>query len=176
LNPDINSKLTGIFTSVLAMDKSHPLGKRKIFYGDVSKLEGIDFTANTNLRSTLGRMPVLSENEKSKSFTFDFGGNLTPPFTEAPGSRPYHVLIGLVTLSEDSEPTVKWQESGMMEAGQGLSDLGKMELSFETPQSEKVILGIVGIRFIDVVNGQTYTLKEGGVIGVVGCFVGGKIP
>jgi hypothetical protein len=75
-----------------------------------------------------------------------------------------------VALSEDSEPTVKWQESGLMEAGQGLSDLGKMELSFETPQSGKVILGIVGIKFIDIVYDQTYTLKESGAIGVVGCF------
>jgi len=172
LNPDINSKLTGIFTSVLAKDRIHPRGKRKILYGDVSKLVGIDFTANTNLRSTLGRLPVFSEKEKGKSFTFDFGGNLTPPFTEAAGSRPYQVIIGLVALSEDSEPTVEWQESGNIEAGQPLSDLGEMELSFEAHQIQKVILGIVGIKFIDVVNDQTYTLKEGGAIGVVGCFVG----
>jgi hypothetical protein len=172
LNPDINSKLTGIFTSVLAKDKIHPRGERKIFYGDVSKLVGIDFTANTNLRSTLGRLPVFSEKEKGKSFTFDFRGNLTPPFTEAAGSRPYQVLIGLVTLSEDSDSMVKWQESGLMEAGQGLSDLGKMELSFETPQSGKVIVGIIGLKFISIVNGQTYVLHEGGAIGVVGCFLG----
>lgn len=172
LNPDINSKLTGIFTSVLAKDKSHPRGERRILYGDVSKLLGIDFTADTHLRSTLGRFPALSEKEKGKSFTFDFGGNLTPPFTEAIESRPYQVIIGLVALSEDSEPSVEWQESGIMEAGQPLSDLGKMELSFETLQSQKVILGIVGIKFFDVVNSQTYILKEGGAIGVVGCFVG----
>jgi hypothetical protein len=152
------------------MDKSHPLGKRKIFYGDVSKLVGIDFTANTNLRSTLGRLPLLSEKERGKSFYFDFRENLTPPFSEAGGSRQYQVIIGLMALSEDSDPAVKWQESGIMEAGQPLSDLGKMELSFSTPQSEKVILGIVGIKFFDVVNDQTYTLKEGGAIGVVGCF------
>lgn len=172
LNPDINSKLTGIFTSVLAKDRIHPRGERKIFYGDVSKLEGINFTANTNLRSTLGRLPVLSEKEKGKSFHFDFGGNLTPPFTEALGSRPYQVIIGLVALSEDSDPTVKWQESGLMEAGQRLSDLGEMELYFETPQIQKVILGIVGLKFISVVNGQTYVMQEGGAIGVVACFLG----
>ena len=170
LNPQINSQLTGKFISVLAKDSIHPKGERRILYGDVSKLVGIDFTANTNLRSTLGRLPHLSEKEKGKSFSFDFGGILTPPLTEAVGSRPYQVIIGLVALSEDSEPTVKWQESGMMEAGQALSDLGKMELSFETPQSQKVIVGIVGIKFFDVVNGQTYTLKEGDAIGVVGCF------
>jgi hypothetical protein len=164
--------LTGIFTSVLAKDNVHHRGERKILYGDVSKLEGINFTANTNLRSTLSRLPVLSEKEKGKSFTFDFRGMLTPPYTEAAGSRPYQVIIGLVALSEDSDPAVKWQESGMMEAGQALSDLGEMELSFATPQSQNVILGIVGIKFFDVVNGQTYTLKEGGAIGVVGCFVG----
>lgn len=170
LNPHINSKLTGIFTSVLAKDSIHPRGQRRILYGDVSKLVGIDFTANTNLRSTLGRLPVFSEKEKDKLFTFDFGGNLTPPFTEAAGSRPYQVIIGLVALSEDSDSIVRWQESGMMEAGQRLSDLGEMELSFGTPQSQKVILGIVGLKFIGVVNGQTYVLHEGGVIGVLGCF------
>ncbi|MCH6236117.1 hypothetical protein [Cognataquiflexum rubidum] len=175
LNPHINSKLTGIFTSALAKDKIHQRGERKIFYGDVSKLEGINFTANTNLRSTLGRLPVFSEIEKGKSFHFDFGGILTPPFTEAAGSRPYQVIIGLVALSEDSDPTVEWQESGMLEAGQKLSDLGQMELSFEGHQIQKVILGIVGIKFFDVVNGQTYSLKEGGAIGVVGCFVGGEL-
>lgn len=171
LNPHINSKLTGIFTSVLAKDRIHPRGERKILYGDISKLVGIDFTADNNLRSTLGRLPHLSEKEKGKLFTFDFRENLTPPFTEAAGSRPYQVIIGLVALSEDSDPIVKWQESILMEAGQPLSDLGEMELFFDNPQSDKVILGIVGIKFIDVVNGQTYTLKEGGAIGVVGCFV-----
>lgn len=172
LNPHINSKLTGIFTSVLAKDRIHPRGERKILHGDVSKLVGIDFTANTNLRSTLGRLPHLSEKEKGKSFHFDFGGMLTPPFTEAVGFRPYQVIIGLVALSEDSDSIVKWQESGIMEAGQRLSDLGEMGLSFETPQSQKVILGIVGLKFIGVVNGQTYVLQEGGAIGVVGCFLG----
>jgi hypothetical protein len=176
LNPDINSKLTGIFTSVLSKDPIHHRGERRILYGDVSKLEGINFTTNTNLRSTLGKLPVFSEKEKGKSFHFDFGGILSPPFSEAVDSRPYQVITGLVALSEDSEPTVEWQESGMMEAGQALSDLGEMELSFASPQNEKVILGIVGIKFFDVVNGQTYTLKESGAIGVVGCFVGEKIP
>ncbi|MCL6261591.1 hypothetical protein M3O96_21000 [Aquiflexum sp. TKW24L] len=170
LNPHINSKLTGIFSSVLAKDPIHQRGERKLFYGDVSKLVGVNFTANTNLRSTLGRLPVLSEKEKGKSFHFDFGGMHTPPFSEAAGHRLYQVILALVSLSEDAEHVVVWQESEILEAGQSPAVLGEMELSFATTQSQKVILGIVGIKFIDIVNGQTYSLKESGAIGVVGCF------
>ena len=73
LNPHINSQLTGKFISVLAKDSIHPKGERRIHYGDVSKLVGMDFTANTNLRSTLGRLPHLSEKEKMKSLYIGWG-------------------------------------------------------------------------------------------------------
>ncbi|MCR9016975.1 hypothetical protein [Aquiflexum gelatinilyticum] len=169
VDPNFNGRFTKLFVSILGTDPINPKGMRKVTAGDVSQLVGVNFTADSNLRSVLGGFPVMAEIKKGKSYSFDFG-EVTASATTGKQQGQRQVIFGLVSLSEDAETVVVWQESEILDGRQSLSVLGEKVLSFETPQSHRLILGIVGIKFIDVVNGQTYTLKEGGAIGVVGCF------
>jgi hypothetical protein len=52
----------------------------------------------------------------------------------------YYILVGIDSIPNGRIPWIS------------LAGLGKMGNVFSTPQSKKVILGIVGLKFIDVVN------------------------
>jgi hypothetical protein len=64
---DINiaNRLTGVMLAAVKLDKTNPLGQRNVLDGEVSLLEGFEFTGTANLSATLEVEPAGAINRET---------------------------------------------------------------------------------------------------------------
>lgn len=171
-----HSKLTGIFQQVIKSDPVSERGSRKFYLGDHSLIEGLEL-GNDSVTGILGGLPHVTYLEESNQVSFDFTqlGNIS--LSQIPsGASHFEVNVFVIKMDEieGAEGSFSSYTYPIVSLDQELNsmetvEIGVREVSEGTPFGEatETVIGVVGVRFYQFVNGGYYRLSEGGGVCLV---------
>lgn len=171
LNPGRHDGLHGRLTSsmhkVIQSDMVSEYGNRRLRFGDLKLMEGFDFEA-TSLSSLISSMPTIDKEEQVVRVNFSKIGDIKKK-TIPSGATHYRVDLLWCRLDEVNEK-VSYQEyqGEIFEIGASvnMNGMAEMDLSYAL-QSEEVLFVVMGIVFLQEVNGTMNELAGKRAVGVL---------
>lgn len=166
-----HSKLTGIIQKVIQSDPISGRGERKFYLGNHRMMDGLELGKDSAL-SILGGKPKISILELGKKVSFDFGhlGLIQVPKMDSPITH-YSISTFVLRLEDGPAVTCKKVEFTfpLSNFNQPISELGSHLIEYnQSMDDNQVILGAIGIRFYQRVNGKDFVLHDNGGVCLVG--------
>ncbi|WP_194774801.1 hypothetical protein [Pararhodonellum marinum] len=166
----LHGKLTEQLQRVLQTDRQSAYGDRKISLGDLSLLEGFDFE-QTKLKSHLIALPKIKSSQRDIKVDFS-GMKILDPRSVPEGAS--HFRLDMVSVIFDEQ---KMSGQTMDLKGQNqllsvpLSALGTIVLPKPHAETDdSVFLILLGLVFLQEVNGEMHELSGKRSVGVIAAF------
>ena len=168
-----HSKLTGIFQQVIKSDPVSERGSRKFYLGDHSLIEGLEL-GHDSVTGILEGLPHVTYLEESNQVSFDFTqlGNIS--LSQIPsGASHFEVNVFVIKIDEVEgvDGSFSIYPYPIASLDQELNSMETVEIGDthlgEANKETGSIIGVVGVRFYQFVNGGYYRLSEGGGVCLV---------
>lgn len=176
LNPGkhdgLHGKLTANLNKIIQSDPISEYGKRKLGFGDLTMLEKTDFE-KTSLRSVVDKMPsvILSINQLQINFT-----ELGPIKRKSLPNTATHYRLDLLwcRINETNyNTTFRKSETAPLLIDQPLSLNGLIQMDLGEPlEGDDVLCAILGIAFLQEINGKLHELTENRAVAILNGFRG----
>ena len=156
-----NSRLISKLTQIIQSDPLNGRGKRTIAAGDISLLEGFDFCIKKQLLRTFHVQPAIKIDRERGLCTLRFP-SFTPMDEVSTKGNITHILItaAAAELDFDKERFVTSSQSSEFLP---LHEPVNCTLQFAIPAGSRLpIVLAIGIRLLQVINGEPYEMKQGG--------------
>ena len=156
------SRLTAMFIKVIQMDSTNTRGQRNVIDGEATLLEGFDFNVSSKLNTTFVAPYSTTINRTTGAVTISI-----PPFVPqqmvavAAGSTHFRLLSCAAVI--DFEGGTHVSESGNS-TDLPISNVATTAIELThalTANSTHPIFAVLGIEFLQEVNGQKYSLNNG---------------
>ena len=147
---------------IIKSDILNPRGSRNVIDGDVTLLQGFEFNANSNLGTTLFAPFSQSIDRATGQLAVNIPAFVPSSMIIAPGGTTHFKITAAAAevdfFSEVS--TVEMNSTGELPwnsvATQPINLVNNL-----SPNSNKPLFLVLGIQFLQVVNGTVYPLKSG---------------
>ncbi|MBO9565368.1 MAG: hypothetical protein J7621_21505 [Niastella sp.] len=158
----MTSRLTGTFSRIIKTDPVNDRGQRVVTEGNILLLEAFDFNINAALITTFATPVSSTINRTTGVCTVNISAVILSEIVTAPeGTTHLRIVTGAAELDFEREHYIS--------AFSASSDLPVSNV--ETPaltltaqvtaQSQLPLFLVMGVQFIQVVNGKVYPLKNG---------------
>lgn len=171
LNPGrhdgLHGKLTSILNRVIQSDTVSEYGHRRLRFGNLELMKGFDFEA-TSLKSLIANMPTVDHQGQVVRINFSRIGDVKKKAIPD-GATHYRVDLLWCRLDEVTEK-VGYQEyqGNIIELNASLDLNGVVEMDLGNAlQSEEVLFVVMGIVFLQEVNGKMDELAGKRAVGVL---------
>lgn len=158
----LTPRLTTELLKVVKSDPVHDRGERIIAAGDLSKLIGFEFNANSALAKALVVPFTAIINRAAATGTFAIPSFIPKNLIDAPkGATHYRYLMGIVSVNFETGTESKTFEttSVIPLLATEAADVNEV-LALPGGPTEDPILLVLGIEFLQVINGKAYPLKN----------------
>ena len=158
----MTSRLTSTFSKVIKTDPVNDRGQRTVPQGDILLLEGFDFNNSNALISTFASPYIATIDRATGQCTVHIPPAVLSEVVAAPeGSTHLRIVTAAAALDfEGQQYASDFQTSNDLP----ISNIATpaLTLTAQVPiQSPYSLFLIMGIQFIQVVNGKVYPLKNG---------------
>lgn len=157
----VTSRLTKELMKVLKTDFNNARGQRKVEGGDLQLLKGFEFNANGKLGNTLYADYQLSIDRSGGTVDVSFEDFIPQADIAYPAGATHLKLIaavGAIDFADKSYEVGKGQSADLV-IGPQLESGHVLSLSM-TPDTQSVLFIVVGLDFLQDVNGVKYPLKN----------------
>lgn len=158
----LTSRLTKEMMRVIQADSVNARGLRNVIDGEAELLEGFDFNVNAQLGSTFYAPYTVSVDRATGVVSFNLPSMVPAQSIAAPGGTSHYrlLLAASVVDFENNQFTTESASSALL-AWDG-SNSAALALTATLPaNSVAPIFLALGIEFLQEVNGQSYSLKNG---------------
>lgn len=163
----LHGKLTSILNRVIQSDPVSEYGHRRLRFGNLELMKGFDFEA-TSLKSLIANMPTVDHQGQVVRINFSRIGDVKKKAIPD-GATHYRVDLLWCRLDEVTEK-VGYQEyqGNIIELNASLDLNGVVEMDLGNAlQSEEVLFVVMGIVFLQEVNGKMDELAGKRAVGVL---------
>jgi hypothetical protein len=158
----VTSRLTKQMLQVIKSDGTNARGERTIALGDVSYIQGFEFNINGKLGSTLYAAFQAAINRGTGACTVTIP-QFVPANTVAypTGATHMRFLVGVAAIDFETE-AFEFSQAASADLVIGQAPVNQLDLAVNvSANSELDIFLVLGIDFMQEVNGAMYPLKNG---------------
>ncbi|MCB0496164.1 MAG: hypothetical protein KDC79_08505 [Cyclobacteriaceae bacterium] len=158
----VASRLTKEMLKVVKSDETNVRGARKVNEGDLSLLEGFDFNVNGKLSATLYSQYGITFDRAAGTTSIDFADFIPANTIAFPSGATHMKLLAGVAEIDFVNERFKFtqEESAEMPIDQNVVAGLSLAPGFTAGSQDEVFL-VLGIDFMQEVNGDMYPLKNG---------------
>ncbi|BDD12849.1 hypothetical protein FUAX_52810 (plasmid) [Fulvitalea axinellae] len=155
------AKLTQRLVRVVQSDTANGRGERKVSAGDLSLLEGFEFNVKSGLDTTLFSDLSLAFDDTGEELTFSSSIVPNTDVSAPEGATHFRVKVGVASLDFDGS---KQKSAVAISSEYPVSGTTAQSVSLTAGYDKSVsahTLAMVGIEFLQEVNGVMYPLRNG---------------
>ncbi|MGV3528066.1 MAG: hypothetical protein ACO1OO_04155 [Flavisolibacter sp.] len=156
------SRLTKEMMRVIQADATNDRGKRNVIDGEAAFLEGFDFNVNGKLSTTLYAPFNMTLDRVTGNAQVSVPAFIPTTSIAAPsGTTHFRVLTAAGAVDfENNSYTVDAAESAVLPWDNTATDPVSLDLTLPAGSTQPLFL-VVGVEFLQMVNGNQYPLKNG---------------
>ncbi len=156
------SRLTGVMTSVIYLDKINPRGQRNVIDGEAILLEGFDFNASGKLSANLFAPFTLTLDRASGNAVVDIPSFIPANMVAAPtGTTHLQLLIAAAAVDFSNQAFANASAAGGYITWNRLP-ADPLKLSAALPPASPLPLFLaLSVQYFQEINGTKYPLKNG---------------
>ncbi len=157
----VTSRLTGQLVRVVKADTVNDRGKRNVLDGELELLQGFEFNKNSSLHTSFKQQFFPSIDRVTGTLKVDIAAFAAAELVAAPtGSTHYRLFIAGSSVDfelEHFETSIK--STDPLPAGDAASPAISL-VSNVTANSTHPLFLVLGIEFMQIVNGKNYPMKD----------------
>lgn len=159
----VTSRLTKAILQVIKTDPVNPRGERQLTAGDVQLLAGFDFNINSKLASTLYAPFDLVTDRALGDFTLEVPDLVPNARVAAPSGATHFKFVFGVAKIDFAQEIFTFEQDESAEILLDQNPTGALTLNVNVGAIDaEYVFSVLGIVFLQEVNGIMYPLKNGG--------------